>query len=241
MENAPDDKKKRAKSRSAETRSASAAEAPAEHIGHMLMTASEKAPISHTGKSALEAARQSAKNSERSAERSPRPSPDKRAETLSRAELLNLSEQIVVDGSSLRQIYETHLVGERGLRRLIDEHLRGGDLKKALRLEIIEREIDFERDPAMRDMAVPATPAASQGSAANKTSKANQTALNKLLEQAEADIQDSNEEAAFFKARALYESQQLHQHRQQRRLIDVGLTVTIAILTILVIALLSRR
>ena len=57
----------------------------------------------------------------------------------------------MIDGSSLRQIYETRLVGERGLRRLVAEHLRGGDLKRAFRREITEREIDFERDPAMRD------------------------------------------------------------------------------------------
>jgi len=239
MENTPIEKKKsRSKSRSAEAKPATAPEASAEHLGHVLMTATEKAPASHTGKSAVEAVRRSAKNLERSVERSLRPTPDKRTETLNRADLLNLSEQIIIDGASLRQIYETHLVGEHGLRRLIDEHLRGGDIKKALRREIVEREIDFERDPAIRDMAAYSAPAISQSSA---TSKAGQAALNKLLDQAAANIQDSNEEAAFFKARALYEAQQLQQHQQQRRLVDVGMTVTIAILAVLVIILLSRR
>lgn len=240
MENAPDDKKKRAK---AEIEPASESEKSPEHIGHMLMTASEKAPVSHTGKSAVEAVRRSAKALERSVERSLRPSAEKRAETLSRAELMNLSEQIVVDGSSLRQIYETHLVGERGLRRLIDEHLHGGDLKKALRREIIEREIDFERDPAIRDMAPPANPATGgeAGAGTAKTGKASQTTLNKMLEQAATEIQDSNEEAAFFKARALYEAQQLRQHKQQRHWVDVSLAVTIAVLVILVLVLLGRR
>lgn len=239
MENIPLEKKKsRSKNRSAESKPAKVPETSAEHLGHMLMTASEKAPVSHTGKSAVEAVRRSAKNLERSAEHSLRPGSDKRTETLNRAELLSLSEQIVVDGSSLRQIYETHLVGEHGLRRLIDEHLHGGDLRKALRREIIEREIDFERDPAIRDMPLYSAPSISQNSTTNK---ANQAALNKLLDQAAANIQDSNEEAAFFKARALYEAQQLRQHQQQRRLVDIGMTVAIAILVLLVIILLSRR
>lgn len=245
MENAPDDKRKsRSKSRSVEAAPLAEAEKSPGHIGHMLMTASETAPVSHTGKSALEAARRSAKALERSVERSLRPMPDKRVETLSRAELLNLSEQVTVDGSSLRQIYETHLVGERGLRRLIDAHLHGEDLKKALRLEIMEREIDFERDPAMRDMAPSTAPAISQDGATTSTTKATKTSqavLNKMLEQAATEIQDSNEEAAFFKARALYEAQQLQQHKQQRRWIDVSLAFAIAILVVLVIVLLNRR
>lgn len=238
MENNPTDKKKRSKSRNPETKPAKTPEVSREHIGHMLMAASEAAPINHTGKSALEAVRRSTKGLERTVERGLRPSAGKRTETLNRVELLSLSEQIVIDGSSLRQIYETHLVGERGLRRLVDEHLRGGDVKKALRQEIIEREIDFERDPAMRDMPVVTVQPPARKPV---TAKAGQAALDKMLEQAAADIQDSNEEAAFFKARALYESQQLQQHKQQRRLIDIVFAVVIAVLIAMVIVLLNRR
>src|SRR5581483_10545439 len=59
-------------------------------------------------------------------------------ETMNRAELLSLSETITIDGSSLRQIFETKLIGENGLRRLIREFALGGDLKSILRHEILE-------------------------------------------------------------------------------------------------------
>lgn len=177
-----------------------------EHIGHMLMVDVEKSAAEHS-----------------------QPLTGKRVDTLSRAELFSLAETIIIDGSSLRQIYETHLVGERGLRRLVAEHLRGGDLKKALRSEIIEREIDFERDPDLRDM-VPG------GSIGNS-----KVELNKLLEQATVSLSDSGEEAAFFKARAIYESHQLQQHKKQRRFIDISLGASIVVLITLVITLYLSR
>ena len=76
-------------------------------------------------------------------------------ETLSRAELLSISEHIGVETSSLRNVYETHLIGEHALRRLVAEYLQGGDVQMALRREIVEHEIDHERDPALRDAVVP--------------------------------------------------------------------------------------
>jgi hypothetical protein len=190
-----------------------------EHIGHMAITTEAKP----TGR-ATEA------TVERPDLLSSTAATEKRVETLSRAELLELSEKVVIDGSSLRQIYETHLVGERGLRRLLAEHLHGGDLKKALRREIIEREIDFERDPIMRDMApiqVPNASIPSQGKAA----------LEKLLARADIASDNRGEEAAFFKARAIYETNQLQRHKQQRRLVDISLAVIITALLALVITL----
>jgi hypothetical protein len=73
--------------------------------------------------------------------------------TVSREELMDISSKITVDGTSLRQAYETHLIGENALRRLVAEHVRGGNLHDALRAEIMQHEIDFERDPQMRDHA----------------------------------------------------------------------------------------
>jgi hypothetical protein len=151
----------------------------------------------------------------------------KRAETMNRTELMRISEKIIIEGSSLRQIYETHLIGERGLRRLVAEHLRGGDLKKVLRREIVEREIDFERDPIMRDHA----PQAAGGSTTAST------ALNGLLKQAGVTSSDK-EEVAFLKARAAYESKEQAQQKKQRHLIDVSFAGTILILVVLVIILL---
>jgi hypothetical protein len=195
-----------------------------EHIGHMAITTEAK-PTGRATRTTVERPDQPSRAASTT---------EKRVETLSRAELLELSEKVIIDGSSLRQIYETHLIGERGLRRLLDEHLHGGDLKKALRREIIEREIDFERDPGLRDMAPVQIPSAnnpSQGKAA----------LEKLLERADIVNDDQGEEAAFFKARATYEASQLQQHKQQRRLADISVAVIIIALLALVITLYMMR
>jgi hypothetical protein len=179
-----------------------------EHIGHVIVTA-EARP-------------------DRKTEKMEKPAIEKNIEQLNRNELLELSEKIIVEGSSLRQIYESHLIGERGLRRLVGEHLRGGDMPKALRREIVEREIDFERDPVLRDMA----PTAAGGSASSD--------INQLIQKAESSLPES-EEAAFFKAKAAHDAQQFQQQQQQRRLVDVGLSLVILILLSLVIYLALTR
>lgn len=208
-----------------------------ERIGRMLVTANEAEPIRrHTGKSVLEAVKLADRTSEQTVERSTAPASDKRIGTISRAELLSLSEQIMVDGSSLRQIYESHLIGERGLRRLVAEHLEGGDLRKALRQEVVEREIDFERDPDVRDIIPQAVSKSLTGGSGR-----GKEALNELLEKAALNINDSEEEAAFFKARALYEASQLQQHKQSRRMVDFSLAGAIVVLIALVIVLFMSR
>ena len=218
-----------------------------EHLGHVLVAAAEAVPTiiaqetvkgDYAGTNEKFQNRMNKNDLEKLASKisdeSVKPHSEKRIETLNRAELLGLSEKIIVDGSSLRQIYETHLVGERGLRRLVAEHLRGGDMKKALRREIIEREIDFERDPILRDMAPQVLLASSAGSTRSQT-------LNKLLKEAAVDADNSNEEAAFFKARAVYEAAQLQQHQKHRQTIDVSLAAAIVLLITLVVFLYITR
>lgn len=73
--------------------------------------------------------------------------------SVGREELLDISSRIAVEGTTLRQAFETHLIGENALRRIIIEHIRGGDVKAALRREMMQHEIDFERDPYLRDHA----------------------------------------------------------------------------------------
>lgn len=153
---------------------------------------------------------------------------DKNIETLSRAELLSISEKIVLDGSTLHHIYETSLVGERGLRRLVQEHLRGGDVKKALRREIVEREIDFERDPAMRDHTSH-DPTGAAGS------------LQALLARQSSAAADNEEEVAFYKARASFEASQHEQQRSRRQIMDASLVGLILILCAAIIVLYLRR
>ncbi len=213
-----------------------------EHIGHMLMTAteaetrikSEKRERS-ADKEEEESSKQAKTGVEKLAEKLNNESAvlptGKRVETLSRSELLNISERIIINGNSLRQIYETHLIGERGLRRLITEHLLGGDLKKALRREIVEREIDFERDPVLRDM---------DPQNVNVSTGGGSPALNELLQRAIPSA-DSDEEVAFFKARAAYETLEQQKYKKRRHIIDISLSVTIAFLILMLVFLYITR
>jgi hypothetical protein len=75
-----------------------------------------------------------------------------RAQTINREELLSIARKIEIEGTKLSAIYDNNLLGEHGLRRVVAEYLKGGNVKKVLRQEMIEREIDFERDPILRDM-----------------------------------------------------------------------------------------
>ncbi|HET8991991.1 MAG TPA: hypothetical protein VFN31_03090 [Candidatus Saccharimonadales bacterium] len=150
-------------------------------------------------------------------------------DTMNRQELLKASEDIVIDGSSLRQIYETQLVGEKGLRRLVDEHLKGGDLKKALNNEILERQIDFERDPAMRDTASPSHSAASV---------ADQQSLESMIKKAEAALSNTQEEVAFLKAKAAHEGKQYHQHARALNAIFISI-IAFLIVTIILLSFLK--
>jgi hypothetical protein len=193
-----------------------------EHIGHTVVTAETRV---------AETIELKAPNLEAKKVEAEPPKIQKNIETLNRIELLKLSEKIIVDGTSLREIYETHLVSEKGLRRLVTEHLKGGNIKKALRREIIEREIDFERDPAMRDVAVPAT----TGSSASPALKA-------MLEKATASLPSGEEELAYRKARQDYEEKMQAGERKQQRILDGALLSTIIILAaVIVILLLSHR
>lgn len=192
-----------------------------EHIGHVLVTANEQARP------------RAEKHNKATQTSGPEVVSAKRIQTMSRAELLALSEKIMVDGTSLRQVYETHLVGERGLRRLIAEYYQGGDLNEALRRELLEREIDFERDPAVRDM----NPQLSQKTNA-PTGKA---ALEQMLKVAAEVINDDSEELAFYKANAAQKEHRREKQQRNRRLFDLSLGGVIALLIVLVIVLWLTR
>lgn len=148
-------------------------------------------------------------------------------EMLGRAELLEISADILVEGSSLKQIYESHLIGEQGLRRLIAEHYRRGNLEKALKKEIIEREIDFERDPSLRDLPtedISTKPIENQSDIA---------ALEELIKKADQSLPSDNEELAFYKARANYEIDQRLKQTHQRNKLELLMVAIVAVLLIL--------
>ncbi len=73
---------------------------------------------------------------------------------LKRRELLLIASKVEVMGTNLRKIHESGQLSEKGLRRMIEVYLRGGDVKKALKRELLEKQIDFERDPAIRDQGI---------------------------------------------------------------------------------------
>lgn len=159
---------------------------------------------------------------------------NKHVETMNRTELLALSERVIIDGASLRQIYETKLVSEKGLRRLLSEYLRGGDVKRALRREIVEREVDFERDPVMRDHS-------SQTAQSSGGSGGNPITLQGLLQKAEAVLPSDASElqvvrVSHLEARAKQQRQTAH-----KRLTDFALIGTIVVLAVLVLVLLLTR
>lgn len=201
-------------------------EAKPEQIGHMLL--SNEAQPELSPKPLAEAAESSMQAEKKlKIEASPiEPVSGKRLDMLNRAELLKLGEKIEINGNSLKHIHETHLIGERGLRRLIAEHLQGGDLSRALRREITEHERDFERDPVMRDIA-PMTTASFDGG--------KNAALEKLLQRADVSMVESGEQTPAFKAPARRKTVSRHHHFQYRRLLDVFLTLTIATLLLLII------
>lgn len=121
-----------------ETRLGMKKPAPAERLGHMVIAA--EAPRKTSERASAE--KSSSIRSSFRAERVP---------DMSRSELLELSEKILVEGATLRSIYESRLIGERQLRYLVSEYLQGKDIRKDLRHEMVEHEIDFERDPILRD------------------------------------------------------------------------------------------
>ena len=146
-------------------------------------------------------------------------------DSMSNQELLKASEEIIIDGTSLRQIYETQLVGEKGLRRLVNEYVRGGDLKKALKNEILERQIDFERDPAMRDTASPTKSA---------TAITDQQSLEAMIKRAESFLSSSQEEVAYLKARVVHDDKQYSQHARSINAIFLTIISFLIVVIILI-------
>jgi hypothetical protein len=117
-------------------------------------------------------------------------SPDK-IDKLNRKELLEVSKKIIIEGESLKQIYDRHLIGEKGLRRLVREYLRGKDIRKAVKREMVERQIDFERDPILRDRPH------DNSSSSNSSSSTPDQVLDGLITQAAAKLSNAKPQSTF--------------------------------------------
>ena len=182
----------------------------------------------------------SAATKETASRRSERPRPaaekapalplDKHVETLKQKDLLELSGKIVVEGVSLRHVYESHQIGEQALRRIVSEHLRGGNVGEALQDELTQHEIDFERDPQLRDRNRRAPAVAGGG------------ALQALIQRADAAIgrQDSQDQAVL-EARADHQLKEQAQTQRQQRLINLSLISIIAVLVALIVLLIVNH
>ena len=72
-------------------------------------------------------------------------------ETLSDPETLLWAEKIIIDGASVRSVYEAKRISENGLKHVVNEYLRGGNVRKVLAQEMLEKELSYERDPILRD------------------------------------------------------------------------------------------
>jgi hypothetical protein len=155
------------------------------------------------------------------------------AHTMSHGEVLKVAGGIKVEGNSLRQIYESHLVGEKGLRRVVAEYLRGGNFRKALKRELVEREKDFERDPKLRD----------QASSLPMTSR--QADLNDLLQRSGIDWSEAQPTLTKTKVRTGNLTSLIDEIRTSgsstRRLADIVMVSVIAAMTTVIIVLIFIR
>jgi hypothetical protein len=123
------------------------------HIGHALLAGQNRinqAPVPRAAIEHVPVERQAAERAALEGQPMQEQPVEKQVLAMSRQELLATSEKVVIEGATLRQIYETSLVSEPELRRIVTEHLRGGDVKKALRTELKDNGVNYENDPALR-------------------------------------------------------------------------------------------
>lgn len=73
---------------------------------------------------------------------------------LNTKELLSVASKIKVENIPLKKAYMDRIITEKGLRRIVEAYFRGMNVKKVFKRELIQKEIDFERDPALRDQGV---------------------------------------------------------------------------------------
>lgn len=189
----------------------------AEHLGHMIIAA--EAPTKN-----VERVHSERPNNIREAFRA------EEVKTMQRNELLELSEKIVIEGASLRRIYESRLIGEKQLRHLVSEYLQGKDIRRDLRREMVEHEIDFERDPILRDRV-----------RSHLSSNANGGGLGELL--ASVGIVDKPTDPTLARRIAADEQRQAaakRKHDRQRAIADTAMATAIVVLAIVVAVLVAR-
>lgn len=91
--------------------------------------------------------------------------PAEKVEEMSLAGLLVVAETIVVDKRPLRQMFEAGQLDEPSLRRVVREHMRGGNVHEMVARELVAKELPFETDPVLRPKAGAAVPLAAASAA----------------------------------------------------------------------------
>jgi hypothetical protein len=188
---------------------------------------------------AMEARRESAATIKRNVEKISRQTnirpelTNLKAQTMTRVELLSLASEIDIDGTNLKQVYESHLITELGLRRVISIYLRGGNVKRSLRRELVEREIDFERDPSLRDQASDAPMASATASIEQLLEKSGINWSQEQVDEKPDDIDISN----------IVNTAKEPSQKQSKivRISDIFLVGLILIIVVIILALLINR
>jgi hypothetical protein len=72
------------------------------------------------------------------------------SEQMTSKELKAIAEKVIIDHVSLKDMYESQQFDEKGLRRIVNEFLRGGDVQRAITSEVVRKDKAFELDPRLR-------------------------------------------------------------------------------------------
>jgi hypothetical protein len=109
---------------------------------------SQTSPETHPQQAPAKAPEQAAY---KTAEIHPKEAWERPRETLNDQQVLAWSEKIIIDGASVRSVYEARRISENGLERVVHEYLRGGNVRKVLAEEVLKKELSYERDPILRE------------------------------------------------------------------------------------------
>jgi uncharacterized membrane-anchored protein YhcB (DUF1043 family) len=77
----------------------------------------------------------------------------KKIEAYSPQELDRAAEKIKIDGTTLKELARAHNLDERAVRRVVGTFIEGGNIKEALTHEMVQKELQYERDPKLRQAA----------------------------------------------------------------------------------------
>lgn len=150
------------------------------------------------------------------------------AHEMQREELLAASAAIRVGETNLRRVYETRLITEQGLKHLIEVYQKGGDVRRELDRELLEKERSYERDPLVRNRASSQT-ASGGGTAATQT----------LIAAVGAKAAAAHQERALARSDTQAPKNRKRQTRKQIDVAVAGGTVLLVIIVALIVLVLT--